>query len=127
LDLMLLAVPDCPNVTLLQQRLTQVVEGRDDVSVSRRVIADEQEAVRRGMHGSPTILIDGIDPFAEPGQLASTSCRLYRDGDGHVDRAPSVSQLRQAIEDATSTGANAGRTGLDGCARARRQRKEGAR
>jgi len=51
------------------------------------------------MHGSPTILVDGTDPFAQPGQLASVSCRLYRDSDGHVDGAPSVSQLRQAIQD----------------------------
>ena len=108
---MLLAVPDCPNVTLLQQRLAQVLEGRDDVSVSRHVIADEEEAARRGMHGSPTILVDGIDPFAEPGQLASMSCRLYRDCDGHLDGAPAVGQLRQAIEDAASTGAGAGSPG----------------
>ena len=38
-------------------------------------IGDEDQAARRGMHGSPTILIDGIDPFAVPGQPASVSCR----------------------------------------------------
>jgi hypothetical protein len=124
LDLVVVTVPDCPNVTLLQQRLAQVLEGRDDVSVSRLVIADEEEAVRRGMHGSPTILVDGIDPFAEPGQLASMSCRLYRHGDGHLDGAPAVSQLRQAIEEATSTGADAGSPGwLDALGRGGRGRK----
>ena len=55
------------------------------------------------MHGSPTILVDGIDPFAEPGQPASVSCRLYRHGNGQVDGAPSVSQLRQAIGEAAAT------------------------
>ena len=34
------------------------------------------------MYGSPTLLIDGVDPFAEPGQPPSMSCRLYRDDDG---------------------------------------------
>jgi hypothetical protein len=97
MDLTVLAVPDCPNVMLLEERLAQVLEGRRDVTVSRQVIADEDEAASRGMHGSPTILVDGIDPFAEPGQPASVSCRLYRDGGGQVDGAPSVSQLRQTI------------------------------
>jgi hypothetical protein len=88
MDLTVLAVPDCPNVMLLEQRLAQVIEGRRDVTVSRQVIADQDEAARWGMHGSPTILVDGIDPFAEPGEPASVSCRLYRDGSGRVDGAP---------------------------------------
>ena len=62
-----LAVPGCPNATLLDERLAQVLDGRRDVSVTHRVIEDEQEAARQGMHGSPTILVDGTDPFAEPG------------------------------------------------------------
>jgi anaerobic selenocysteine-containing dehydrogenase len=94
---MVLAVPDCPNAMLLEERLAQVLDGRRDVSVSRQVVGDEQEAGRLGMHGSPTILVDGTDPFAEPGQRATVSCRLYRDSDGRVSGAPSVSQLRQVI------------------------------
>ena len=34
-----LAVPDCPNVMLLEERLAQVLQGRRDVTVSRQVIA----------------------------------------------------------------------------------------
>jgi hypothetical protein len=97
--LIVLAVPDCPNVKLLDRRLAQVLEGRRNVTVNHHVVDDPELAARRGMHGSPTILVDGIDPFAEPGQQASVSCRLYRDDDGHSDGAPSVSQLRQAIGD----------------------------
>jgi Alkylmercury lyase len=108
MDLTVLAVPDCPNVTLLEQRLAQVIDGRRDVTVSRQVIADQDEAARLGMHGSPTILVDGIDPFAEPREPASVSCRLYRDGDGQVDGAPSVAQLRQAIGEAVATATDAG-------------------
>ena len=94
--LIVLAVPGCPGVKLLDQRLAEVLEGRHDVTVSHRVADDRDEAARRGMHGSPTLLIDGIDPFAEPGQRPSVSCRLYRDG-GQAEGAPSVLQLRQAI------------------------------
>jgi hypothetical protein len=90
----LLAVPGCPHLPVLEERLADALDGLHGVTVSRQVIATEDDAVRCGMHGSPTILIDGLDPFAEPGQPASVSCRLYRDSDGRPGGAPSVSQLR---------------------------------
>jgi Alkylmercury lyase len=96
--LTVLAVPDCPNVKLLEKHLMQALEGRDDVTVSRHEIADQDQAARRGMNGSPTLLVDGIDPFAGPGQQASVSCRLFRDSRGNADGAPSVRQLREAIK-----------------------------
>ena len=119
-----LAVPDCPNVMLLEERLAQVLQGRRDVTISRQVIADHDEATRWGMHGSPTILVDGVDPFAGPGQSASVSCRLYRDGDGQAHGAPSASQLRQAIATAATTATtNAGSPGwLDAVGRGGRGR-----
>jgi hypothetical protein len=91
-------VPDCPNVKLLEERLAQVLGGRQDVTVSRQVIADQDEAARRGMHGSPTILVDGVDPFAGPGQSASVSCRLYRDGDSQLDGAVEATELSDVAE-----------------------------
>jgi hypothetical protein len=36
------------------------------------------------MHGSPTLLVNGIDPFAPPGSPASVSCRIYRDESGRI-------------------------------------------
>jgi hypothetical protein len=54
------------------------------VVIRRREVADEREAAEAGMHGSPTLLIDGVDPFAQPGQAASVSCRFYRDATGHL-------------------------------------------
>jgi hypothetical protein len=97
MHLTILAVSDCPNARLLEQRLMQALAARHDVTVSQHEIVDQDQAVRRGMHGSPTVLVDGIDPFAQPGQHASVSCRLYRSGRGKTDGAPSVRQLRTAI------------------------------
>lgn len=105
---LVLAVPDCPHAGLLEERLAQVLEGRRDVLVSHQVIDDELEAARQGMRGSPTILVDGTDPFAGPGQPGTLSCRLYRDSDGQVDGAPSVSQLRQVIGEPAAPDAGAG-------------------
>jgi hypothetical protein len=107
MHLTVLAVPGCPNVALLEEQLAGVLEGRRDVTVSRHVITDEAEAASRGMHGSPTILINEADPFAGPGQPASISCRLYRDSDGRTSGAPSASQLRQAVERAAENEAGA--------------------
>jgi hypothetical protein len=103
MQLTVLAVPGCPNAPVLSGRLAAVVDGRAGASVSHQVICDEDEAARWAMHGSPTLLIDGADPFAEPGQPPSMSCRLYRDDDGRTSGAPSASQLRQAIKQAAAT------------------------
>jgi hypothetical protein len=97
MQLTVLAVPGCPNAPVLEDRLAAVLDGRAGVSVSHQMVSDEGEAARWGMHGSPTLLVDGVDPFAEPGQPPSMSCRLYRDDDGQLSGAPSVGQLRQAI------------------------------
>jgi hypothetical protein len=91
-------VPGCPNAPVLQDRLEAVLDERAGDSLSHEVISDEGEAAMLGMHGSPTLLIDGVDPFAEPGQAPTMSCRLYRDENGQPSGAPSVGQLRQAIE-----------------------------
>ncbi len=98
MHLTVLAVPDCPNAPVLNDRLAVVLGGRAAVSVSHVVIGDEDEAARRRMYGSPTLLVDGVDPFAEPGQAPSMSCRMYRDENGQPSGAPSLGQLRQAIE-----------------------------
>jgi hypothetical protein len=45
------------------------------------------------MAGSSTLLIDGDDPFARPGQAASLACRLYPGGDDGPGQAPSQDQL----------------------------------
>ncbi len=108
MHLTVLAEPTCPNAPVLEDRLAAVLDDRVGVSVSRQVISDESEAARWGMHGSPTLLIDGADPFVEPGQLPSMSCRLCRDDNGQTSGAPSADQLRQVIEQALAAATEPG-------------------
>jgi hypothetical protein len=96
--LTILHVPDCPNVWLLTERLSQLVAGRQDVEILRGVVASYAAAAAAGMTGSVTLLVDGADPFAGPAPTASLSCRLYRDEVGRLDQAPSLAQLGQALE-----------------------------
>lgn len=96
-QLRVLAVSDCPNAAVLERRLSLVLAGRSDVVLMHEVVDDAAAAMRAGMAGSPTLLVDGVDPFAMPGQVASVSCRLYRDQQGRVTGAPSVAQLRAVL------------------------------
>ena len=97
MELTLLTVPGCPHADAFGERLAAALAGRADAVVRRREVADERQAAKEGMHGSPTLLIDGVDPFAGPDQAPSLSCRLYRDQAGRAGGAPSVQALRQAL------------------------------
>lgn len=91
-----LSVPDCPNASLLVGRLREALpELAQPVSVV--VVRDDAEAVAWAMSGSPTLLVDGVDPFAAEGAQPSLSCRLYPAPDGQLSGAPSVEQLRAAV------------------------------
>lgn len=103
-----LTVPDCPNGPAARRNLAEALAGRSGVDVRYRVVSTPDEAARYGMHGSPTILIDGRDPFAEPGTAPSLACRLYRDIDGQVQGAPSAGQLREALAAAERLAGSAG-------------------
>jgi hypothetical protein len=97
MELTLLTVPNCPHAPAFEERLAAALADRPDVVIVRRVISDVQTAALAGMHGSPTLLVNGVDPFSPGGEPPSLSCRLYRDAAGRVAPAPSVEALRQAL------------------------------
>lgn len=108
LELTVLTVPDCPNACVLDERLAQALSGRPPVTITRHVVDTETDAARLGMHGSPTLLINGVDMFAAPGTPVSVSCRLYRDEAGPSGGAPSAAALREALERASGDPVPAG-------------------
>lgn len=97
MKLQILSVRDCPNLDTLRRRLADLLAGRPDISITAELIDTPEQAAEAGMNGSPTLLIDGTDPFAQPDQTPSLSCRLYRDDNGDPSGAPSMSQLRHAL------------------------------
>jgi hypothetical protein len=101
MDVQLLVVADCPNEgpagALLRRALDGV--GLSAVKFSTRVIGSQQEAEQVGFLGSPTVLVDGRDPFAEPGRAAALACRLYP-GESGPSGLPAPGPLRQALEQA---------------------------
>ncbi len=110
MKLQILHVPDCPNTAVLATRLDEILAGRDYVEVEQLVVADQDEAATLGMTGSPTLLVDGVDPFPQPGLVPALSCRLYVDEIGAVAGAPSMAQLRAVLGGHRS--ATAAREGL---------------
>lgn len=63
-------------------------------SVREVAVTTPEQARQVGMQGSPTILVDGRDPFCGAGP--SLGCRLFRDG-GNLDGAPAVAALLEAF------------------------------
>lgn len=104
MELVLLTIPDCPNAAVFETRLAAALAGQPDVVVRRREIVGELDAVRAGMCGSPTLLINGADPFAVPGQLPGLACRLYQDETGRPAGAPSAEAIRRVVDDAAEAG-----------------------
>ena len=98
MTLEILQVPGCPGADLLAARLETLLAGRPGFRLTRRVVTSQADAERLGMTGSPTLLADGTDPFAHPGQSPSVSCRLYLDEQGRQGPAPSAVQLRAALD-----------------------------
>lgn len=85
---------DCPNWRIAEDRLRAALAelGRPDEVIERQRVETPEEAERVGFGGSPTILVDGVDPFADPSGPAGYACRVY-DGDA----APTIGQLVVAL------------------------------
>ena len=100
MDVELLVIPECPNeVSALD--LTRAALNELDVpaSVTTTVIKSCEQAQARGFTGSPTFLINGRDPFTEPGTAIGAACRLYRTPDG-LAGVPPLEELREALREA---------------------------
>jgi hypothetical protein len=93
----------CPNWEVLDQRLAEVVDGRSDVRITHQRVETAEDAERLGFHGSPTVLVDGVDPFADEHAPVGLACRVFRIPAG-LAGSPTVEQLRVAISGPGSDG-----------------------
>ena len=96
MNVSLLYFDDCPNWKVADQRLAAIANERPDVVVTRLRVETLEEAERLGFHGSPSILVEGVDIFAKPGDGVGLSCRLYSTPDG-LAGAPTIQELRAAL------------------------------
>jgi hypothetical protein len=88
---------DCPNVEPVMERLRAALRQVEvDPVIEHQLVRDEAEAQRLGFVGSPTILVDGRDPFAQPGASPALACRIYRGGVA-AEGSPTVEDLAEAL------------------------------
>lgn len=70
--------------------------GCDDVIMHRRMVATAEEAEEVGFIGSPTIRVDGRDPFAVGGEQVGLACRIYSTPEG-LSGCPTVEQFIEVL------------------------------
>ncbi|MDQ2757854.1 MAG: thioredoxin family protein [Actinomycetota bacterium] len=97
MDVTVLYFGGCPSWQTAIERV-RAASTRTGVQVRVRTQAVEsnEDADRLGFTGSPTILLDGIDPFARPGEVSALACRMYTTPDG-LAGSPTVDQLVDAL------------------------------
>lgn len=94
----LLYFEGCPNWKIAAERLDSIASHRG-VSVERRLVTTPEEAQAARFRGSPTVLVDGEDPFASgDDESFGLACRVYQTPEGPAG-SPTTEQL-EAILDA---------------------------
>ncbi|MBS3941346.1 MAG: thioredoxin family protein [Actinobacteria bacterium] len=85
----------CPNWEVADQRLRSLA---DEVGFTLRYeqVESPEEAERLGFAGSPTVLVDGVDPFATGDEPTGLACRVYATDDG-PQGSPGLGQLRAVL------------------------------
>ena len=103
MDIELLVVADCPHehsaMVLLRTALDDV--GLTAVDVRTTVIVTDDAADQLSFVGSPTILINGHDPFPARRAPAALACRVYPSVAGAAG-VPTLRELRQALKRAAA-------------------------
>lgn len=100
MNVTVLHIEDCPNWEPLMAELHELLDGRSDVVLTSTPVRSDDEAARLGFHGSPTVLIDGHDPFPGPPEPIGLSCRSYpccADAAGHAPGYPARGKLAEAL------------------------------
>ena len=94
----LLYFDGCPNWQVADQRLHEALAltGRDDVAVQRQRVETPEQADDLEFIGSPSIRVNGRDPFAIGGEQVGLACRTYPTPTG-LRGSPEVEQLVEAL------------------------------
>lgn len=95
MNVTLLHFDGCPSWQTADERL-RVLADELGFTIDRRTVDTAGEAEDLGFRGSPTILVDGRDPFARGDEPVGLSCRIYQTSEGPRG-VPRLEQLRDAF------------------------------
>lgn len=99
MDVTLLYFDDCPSWETTDRRLRALAD-EFDLDLTHQKVETPEAAEEWGFRGSPTVLVDGRDPFADDGDPIGLSCRIYRTPEGPAG-SPTTEQLRSVLAAAT--------------------------
>lgn len=96
----LLHIDYCPSWEEAGARLRTALDavGKADVDIRYLLLTTPEEAAKHTFAGSPTILIDGRDPFPSEGVIDTLACRVYAT-DAGLAGSPTVEQLVEALRE----------------------------
>jgi len=99
MNVSLLYFEGCPSWHEADDRLRQALDatGHVDTMITYVQVSTPEQAERMQFRGSPTVLVDGLDPFAEPDMAVGLACRLYRTEQGGRAGSPTLNQLINAL------------------------------
>jgi len=96
-DVAVLSFAGCPNCQTTLDRITEAArQAGTEVRVTTRAMETLDDANRIGFPGSPTIWVNGQDPFALPALALALACRVYATPEGLsgvADRRPARCRL----------------------------------
>ncbi len=96
MNVTLLYFDDCPNWLEADRHLRALADEHPEIVIERRLVETVEDAEATRFHGSPSIIVDGVDPFADADAPVGLSCRVYRTADGFAG-SPTLDQLRDVI------------------------------
>lgn len=93
MQLVLRYFDSCPNWRIADDHLRQAL-GRLGMTaeIVHELVETPEDAVRLEFRGSPSVLVDGRDPFIDQAGPVGLTCRVYRTEHG-MQGAPSIEQL----------------------------------
>lgn len=94
-DVTLLYFDGCPSWETTARRLDGLASELD-LRVRRVRVDTDDDVERWRFRGSPTVVVDGRDPFAAGDEPVGMSCRIYQTPDGPTG-SPTIEQLRAAL------------------------------
>lgn len=94
----LLYFEDCPNWLVADKHLQTLAAEDSRITVERRIVDTIEDAEATRFRGSPSVIVDGVDLFADPDAPVGLSCRIYQTPDG-LAGSPTLQQLRAAMTD----------------------------
>jgi hypothetical protein len=95
MNVRLLYFDGCPNWAITDGHLAALARELG-FALDYQKVETPQEAERVGFLGSPTVLIDGHDPFAQGDEPTGLACRVYETPDGAAG-SPTLEQLRSVL------------------------------